>query len=212
MITVIVKVNKQRIMDIMSVAESNASTNPAVLPGTDASLHYLGIRRTSQLRRPWALAILLALLTGCAASTPPPPTEMLLNVEVAAADDINPDRTGRPSPLAISVFQLKSPDAFLKADFLSISDGSGLASGEDFINRENMTLRPGETRTLSVKLDDAAMRLGVIAEFRDIEISAWRAEAPIIRPITEASEKVVVDMRIVIDKTEVLIENDSKGE
>lgn len=203
---------REQFLSRVPVATSSAWTDTAVLTGTQALQHCHGARRTLRSWLLLAMALSIALLTGCAASTPPTPPEMVLNVEVAASDGINPDPTGRPSPLAISIFQLKSPDAFLKADFLGISDESGLASGGDFISREDMTLRPGETRTLSVKLDDAAMRLGVIAQFRDIEISTWRAEAPIIRPMAEPSEKAVVGMRIVIDTTEVIIENDSEGE
>ena len=62
-----------------------------------------------------------------------PPEDVKLKGNIVAAADSNPDINGRPSPVVIAVYQLKSPDGFLNGDFFSVYDPKGAALGEDLL-------------------------------------------------------------------------------
>ena len=61
------------------------------------------------------LACSLALAVGCGG----PP---LLRGAINADPSVNPDRGGRPSPIVVRVYELKSVAAFNSADFFSLFD------------------------------------------------------------------------------------------
>ena len=68
---------------------------------------------------------LSALLTACGGA----PKKEELAITVAAAEDVNPDLQGRPSPIAVHVLVLKNADAFNGLDYASLSNPSGAALG-----------------------------------------------------------------------------------
>ncbi len=152
------------------------------------------------------LVALTALLCGCGADLPPPPAELHLTIQVAATPTINPDGAGRPSPVAVTLLQLKSVDTFQSTDFFAVTDPEGKALGEDLVAREQIILKPGETRDLPVKVDPASAYIGVAAAFRDIERAGWRAHAPLPRPPPKAKGPQDVRMTVRLDGLTVSIE------
>jgi type VI secretion system protein VasD len=164
------------------------------------------------LRKPCAVlvAVCLAhLVAACAGKVPPPP-ETHLTLEVTASAQINPDPSGRASPVALSVLQLKTADAFMNADFFAASDPANAALATEVVGREEVTLKPGETRQLPVKVDAAAVYIGVIAAFRDIEHASWRAQMPLPVPPKGASGPQDVTMVIRVDALKLSIEPASR--
>lgn len=93
--------------------------------------------------------------------------------EIVSDAGINPVQ-GRPSPVNIVLFQLKSADEFRNADFFSLYDNDSDVLGSDLIDQTRMQLQPGEIRPLEAEIDEEARYLGVIAAFRDIENAQWR--------------------------------------
>lgn len=96
-----------------------------------------------------------------------------------AADDVNPDPSGRASPIILRYFQLAGTSAFEKADFFQIHDKEAAFLGPDLVAREEMPLVPGATQKVSFEAKPGAKFLGVIASYRDIDQAEWRADVPI---------------------------------
>lgn len=120
------------------------------------------------------------LLASC--STPPPkpivtPIAMTLVAEAA----VNPDARARPSPLTVRVYALKTSGAFDATDFFTLFDKDQTTLGAEMIQREELLLRPGETKKLEMTLPADGKALGVIAAYRDIERARWR-EVRVVEP------------------------------
>ncbi|WP_035375457.1 type VI secretion system lipoprotein TssJ [Pseudoduganella violaceinigra] len=123
-----------------------------------------------------ASAAALAALCSCA-SGPPKPAVMQTNVTVSG--DVNPDTRGRASPVVLRLFELKNLGAFQSADFFSLLERDKEALGGELVAREEFTLRPGETKHFDRTLQADTRFVAVVAAFRDLEKSSWRASLPV---------------------------------
>jgi len=119
-----------------------------------------------------AIAFLALLHASCAGG---PPKDIVLNGDLVASADINPNRDGRPSPVTVAVYQLKSPDAFMSLDFFNLYDADSGALAADQVQRIDTQVRPGETLPLASEFDPETSHIGIIAAFRDIDNADWRA-------------------------------------
>ncbi len=125
----------------------------------------------------------VSIAAGCA-SAPPKPAEA--KMQIVATADVNPDGKGRPSPIVVRIYQLKTEAEFAKADFFAIYDREKEILGPSLITREEYTLSPGETEDLKFEVARDARFLGVLAAFRD-PAAHWRAMSP-------APEKGLADL------------------
>lgn len=129
------------------------------------------------VRLPLLIALLiLAALTGCAGA--PKPT--MVKATLSAQPTVNPDARGRPSPVTVRVYGLKSRAAFDGADFFSLYDKDKETLGADLTDKEEFQLMPGENRPLEKQLSPDARYLGVVAAFRDLERAQWRMAVAIV--------------------------------
>lgn len=123
------------------------------------------------------IAIILCVLTVFAACSSTPwtifPTR--INAQILASFDVNPDADGRPSPLVIRVYELKSSSTFDDADFFKLYDEEEATLGGDLLTREEFELSPGLGREIIHKAHEQARSFAVIAAFRNIEQARWRA-------------------------------------
>jgi type VI secretion system protein VasD len=127
------------------------------------------------------LVTLAALLSGCAhAPPPPPPPPQPLDVEVrvVVAPDVNPNRSGRASPVFLRVFALRDPSKFQNAEFDDVTLRTDATLAATLIGREERMVEPGSTILLTLKIDPATRLLGVVAEYSDLANSRWRATSP----------------------------------
>lgn len=113
--------------------------------------------------------------SGCAgkAAKPAPPAPAHLTVTARA--DVNPDESGRPSPVVLRIYQLKDDAAFKDADFFAIFDNEQATLAANLIDRKEFVLAPGDSRTIDFPVSGDAKFLGVLAAFRDIRNAEWRA-------------------------------------
>jgi type VI secretion system protein VasD len=120
-----------------------------------------------------ASAVLASMaLSGCASSGPPKQDKARMTL--VAQSQVNPDASGRPSPIVVRIYQLKSEDKYAAADFFALFDDDQKTLGADLVGREEAELAPGETRELQFPVSRDAKFLGVLAAFRDIRNSRWR--------------------------------------
>ena len=128
------------------------------------------------MRRSFCLLLLacgIAFTVGCGSSAP------LLRGSIKAEPTTNPDLRGRPSPVVVRVYELKSLAAFNTADFFSLFDKEHETLGSDLVGREQYDLRPAEIRPYLRQLQADTKFIGVVAAFRDLENSRWRYAAPV---------------------------------
>jgi type VI secretion system protein VasD len=133
----------------------------------------LGTRRSSYGRRSLlGLGVLAAAAFAAGCASKPVVTPVALTLSAGA--DANPDVRGRASPLTVRVYALKSPGPFEAADFFSLFDKDQATLGAELVQREELLLRPGESRKLDLVLPADARAIGVLAAYRDLERSRWR--------------------------------------
>lgn len=139
--------------------------------------------RSSVLRLPAMLA-LVCLLSACAAKPPKPEPA---KARLVASEQVNPDESGRASPIVVRLFQLRADGEFAAAEFFDLYGKEKEILGESFVSREEYVLTPGQTRDLEIPLNAQTRYLGVIAAYRDIRAAQWRA-------LTRAPEKTLTDL------------------
>jgi type VI secretion system protein VasD len=125
-------------------------------------------------RRSIALLLVgfLVGLTGCASA--PKPVVSTLQITVEAAADVNPDSRRRASPVTVRIYALKTTAAFDSADFFALFEKDQATLGAEMLAKEEMLLRPGESKVLSLKLGPEAKSIAFFAAYRDLEKASWR--------------------------------------
>ena len=146
---------------------------------------------------PHLIAVCGMLVAACA-SPPKPPPPTIVQAELSALPAVNPDARGRPSPIVVKFFELKSVAAFNSADFFSLFDRERETLGTELVAREEFQLAPEPGASSSGRFRRTARYLGVVAAYRDLEQSVWRAAVPVTLnktvplAITLDAQKVVI--------------------
>ena len=118
-------------------------------------------------------------LAACRSSAPAPPKTLDVRVTIQAAPDLNPNSTGRPSPVLLHVYQLREAAKFQSADFTGATVRAESTFGPDVVRREEQMIQPNTTTELILKVQPEARLLGVIAEYSDEANARWRAVSPV---------------------------------
>jgi type VI secretion system protein VasD len=132
-----------------------------------------------------ALLVMICLALAACASKPPKPAPTHARFVVSA--DVNPDNSGRASPIVVRLFQLRNDGEFAAADFFPLYEKEKETLGASLITREEYVLSPGETRAFDLPVNPDARFLGVIAAYRDIHAAHWRA-------LTRSPQKKLTDL------------------
>lgn len=118
-----------------------------------------------------------------------------LSVTITVASNANPDVRGRPSPVVIRLYELRSTTSFESADFFSLNDKDQATLGGDIVNRDEFFLQPGQSQTIQRKASATSRGIGVFAAYRDLERSKWRAvttiPVPIVLDAKSANQKAI---------------------
>lgn len=127
-----------------------------------------------------ALVMSAVMLGGCFGKKPPAaPKPATLEVASVAAADLNPDSSGRASPLVVRLYALRSLTEFEKADFFSLYEKDEQILAADLVKREELVLKPGATTTIPQEFAPDVQFVAVLGAFRDIERSTWRASVAV---------------------------------
>ncbi|CRM42694.1 MULTISPECIES: type VI secretion system lipoprotein TssJ [Pseudomonas] len=127
-----------------------------------------------------SMLLALGLLTGCG-SLSPFSTLTKLDLSLTASDTVNPDLHGRPSPVVVRLLELRHPAAFENADFFSLYSHAEQALPKDWVNSEELELRPGEQQVLKLSIEPQSRYIGVLAAYRDLPHVQWRLVLPVTR-------------------------------
>jgi type VI secretion system protein VasD len=97
-----------------------------------------------------------------------------LDLNVASQPNVNPDYSGRPSPVLVNVYELRRDLAFKQADFASLFERPVPTLGADLIAADELVFIPGEARKVSYKPAADTRFVGIVAGFRQMERAQWR--------------------------------------
>lgn len=133
------------------------------------------------------------LLTGCSSTPKPPIAVVSLNVQ----PNINPfttttTETKAPEarPVVIRFYELTSLAAFNSADFFSIFNDYKTTLENELITSEEFRLIPGQRQKFNRTLNIDTRYVGVVAAYKDLEQSQWRASAAI--PPKESAPEIYI--------------------
>lgn len=129
-------------------------------------------------------------LFGCAAG-PRNVEAVPFRLVVSADANINPDMRGTPTPVVVRIYELKNESAFESADFFSLYEKEQAVLGGDLIQRDEVVLRPNDKHIITRRANNDARVIGVIAAFRNLERSTWKAVVR-LPPAKEVSNLPVV--------------------
>jgi type VI secretion system protein VasD len=113
------------------------------------------------------------LLAGACAS-PTKPEARACELYLEAAADVNPDSRGRPAPILLGLYMLKSTAGFEAGDFPSLQDRAKAVLGDDLVSVEQIILLPGERKLIQRSLEPGVRMLGVVAGYRELDRHNWK--------------------------------------
>jgi len=130
--------------------------------------------------RTLAAGLVLAL-AGCKSAPPPPPPPpkpVTAVITIVAAADVNPNSSGRASPVLVRLLQLKDGANFSSAGFDDITSRGDQVLAADLVARDQRMVQPGTTVSVSLQVPPETRLLGVVAEYSDLANSQWRGASP----------------------------------
>lgn len=127
-------------------------------------------------------AVMAAALSACGSDepVPPPPPEQQASPTTAellivASPLLNPDASGRPSPVVVRLYELSTASSFNAADFYQLYETPEDTLGADLLAKEQLYVYPGDLRTVARNLKPETQALGLIVAYRFIGSADWRA-------------------------------------
>ena len=108
-------------------------------------------------------------------------TKTKLDLTVNTSSDLNPDQSGRPSPVVVRLYSLVSPTLFENADFVSLYQNDQAVLGADFLRKEEKDFQPSEKFSAQLDFNEKANFIGIMVAYQDIEQANWRLTLPLER-------------------------------
>lgn len=127
---------------------------------------------TSILTKSLILLSLTSMLMGCMTFDDKPAKVV---VRIKTTNDLNPDNNGRPSPIVVRIYSLKSDATFNNARFFELFENGQDVLGSDLTGQQEIEIFPGETKELNEKtLSIDSRYIGILAAYRDLDSAVWR--------------------------------------
>jgi type VI secretion system protein VasD len=128
------------------------------------------------------LSVLLATLALTACKSKPPavviPKPIIATVSIVAAQDLNPNRDGRPSPVFLRLLLLRDGGKFSSAEFDEVTAKADQVLAAALLGRDERMIEPGSSVKITLEVPPEARVLGVVAEYSALPDSRWRAVTP----------------------------------
>jgi type VI secretion system protein VasD len=147
----------------------------------------------SQFLKIFTSLILCWLLIGCSSTPKPPIATVSLNVQsnINSFSTIT-DETKAPEarPVVIRFYELTSLSVFSSADFFSVFNDYRTTLESELITSEEFRLMPGQKQKFNRTLNIDTRYVGVVAAYKDLEQSQWRASTAI--PAKELAPEIYI--------------------
>jgi type VI secretion system protein VasD len=119
-------------------------------------------------------------LSACASGSEPKPKEPTrLELSIAAQNDANLDEKNRGAPIVVRIYELKNDVTFNSTDFFSLQTQDKTLLANDLVKRDQLEMRPGDSKTIMRRSDPETTAIGVIAAYRDLPNAVWRETYPL---------------------------------
>ena len=114
---------------------------------------------------------MIPLLHGCSSPR--------ITMEVASQPNVNPDSSGRPSPIIVKMYEMRSDMAFRQGDFQVLFMEPMEVLGANLVAMDELLFVPGEARTVEYAPMPETRYVGILAGFRQMERAKLRAVLPV---------------------------------
>lgn len=111
---------------------------------------------------------LLIILTGCFYQ------DKNIKINVHAVHYLNPDVHGRPEPLVITFYELKSPLRFQRANYQQLTQNTLQTLQTDLLDKRTIVMKPANEKFLKWNIANATQYLGISAAYRNIHPMHWK--------------------------------------
>jgi type VI secretion system protein VasD len=108
---------------------------------------------------------------------PPPPPPTIVSLTLEAAPDVNAGLDGTGRPLQVRLLKLATANELMEADFFALDGDPAAALGKALVGEERLTLGPGQVVVWQRQLEEGVRFVGIVAAYRDVGASQWRAFA-----------------------------------
>ncbi|TVZ38908.1 type VI secretion system protein VasD [Alteromonadaceae bacterium 2753L.S.0a.02] len=103
-----------------------------------------------------------------------------LKLVVTADSDINPDESGKPSPIFVRLYELKTTKLIEKNDFIAIYERDSEVLGSDLIAKQELKrLAPGDQREERFVLNPETQYVALYAEFFEYKTAKYKVVFPV---------------------------------
>lgn len=116
--------------------------------------------------------LLMALALSSCINNPQP--QKILKLHLHAENILNTDINGRPSPVAITVYQLVNTSDFRKADYMSLTENPTQTLGKNLVSIHRTSIHPGQKLILEYPITKDESAFGVVVGYRVINESLWQ--------------------------------------
>jgi type VI secretion system protein VasD len=120
------------------------------------------------------LFLLISALGGCAAITQAVLPEHHVNVMIQTDKLLNPDETGRPSPLVVYFYQLRDIEIFNEADFFNLYDKGKQTLGAEYVTVSKVSMTPATSARLTLHILPGVKYIGMVAAYNNMQGIKWR--------------------------------------
>jgi type VI secretion system protein VasD len=104
----------------------------------------------------------------------------IVQATVTAAGDVNPDARGRPSPIKVRFYLLKSPKVFQNTDFFTLKEQGRELLVDDLRLYDEKVFKPGAVTMVELMLppeetlEDERLFLGIVAGYWNLDQATWQ--------------------------------------
>jgi type VI secretion system protein VasD len=118
--------------------------------------------------------------------------ETSVEMTISTGNQLNPNSQRRPSPVAVRVFDLKTPAGFDGATYEGLFEKDRETLANDVVARDDFTLNPGESKKIERKIAPETKVLGIAVGFRELDRATWRTTVT-LKPNAKNRVSVLLD-------------------
>ncbi len=119
-----------------------------------------------------AVIAAVLLLTACISSGEK--KSIRLDTSIRTVSYLNPNIEQQASPIVVTFYQLKSPDAFKSANFFALHHKPAETLGADLLDKREFEIRPEQSLSIEQHAAPNTTYIGIVAGYRNPDIAEWR--------------------------------------
>jgi type VI secretion system protein VasD len=122
-------------------------------------------------------AVGVAVISACAnatVQTPKPCDVQMVTLYIYAADNINPNDTGKPRPVVVRLYQLKNEVKLTNAQYDDVLLKDKEVLGEDVVKTDEVEVYPNDLVQVKFERNKDASVLGGVALFHGPKGQSWK--------------------------------------